>query len=74
MRLSDCIDRSSGWRRAVAIVTRGCRERPRLFAKHGVLPLAGLRLFYSAGDPTRRAASLTIARLSLKWIGARRQA
>ena len=30
--------------------------RSRLFAKLGELPLAGLRLFYSAGDPTKRDA------------------
>ena len=59
------------WCRAVAILTQGCRERPRLFAKRGELPLAGLRLFYSAGDPTERAALLRIAGTILGLAGRR---
>ena len=34
--------------------SHGSVRSPHLFAKRGELPLAGCRLFYSAGDPTQR--------------------
>ena len=61
--------RRPGWRRVVATNTRGYRERSRLFAKRGKLPLAGYQAVLFSGRPDGAGSLVVDGKGSLELWG-----